>query len=118
MMSRAVPRLFYCDHHPIPLPAGHKFPIEKYVRLRALLAADGVYRLQPAPLADVATIRLAHDAAYVQAILDGTACARVMRRIGFPWSPELVRRTLASVGGTLGASRDAIAHGFGGNLAG
>jgi acetoin utilization deacetylase AcuC-like enzyme len=118
MISRARPRLFYCDHYPIPLPAGHKFPVEKYARLRALLAADGVYRLQPAPLADVATIGLAHDAAYVQAILDGTACARVMRRIGFPWSPELVRRTLASVGGTLAASRDAMAHGFGGNLAG
>ena len=41
-----------------------------------------------------------------------------MRRIGFPWSPELVRRTLASVGGTLAASRDAMACGFGGNLAG
>jgi acetoin utilization deacetylase AcuC-like enzyme len=42
----------------------------------------------------------------------------VMRRIGFPWSPELVRRTLASVGGTLAASRDAMERGFGGNLAG
>jgi hypothetical protein len=29
-----------------------------------------------------------------QAILDGSAGERVMRRIGFPWSPELVRRTL------------------------
>ncbi len=111
-------RLFYCDHHPIPLPPGHKFPVEKYARLRALLAADGVYRLQPAPLADAATLRLAHDAAYVQAILDGSAGERMMRRIGFPWSPELVRRTLASVGGTLAASRDAMAYGFGGNLAG
>jgi hypothetical protein len=112
------PRLFYCDHHPIPLPPGHKFPIEKYSRLRALLAADGVYDLQPAPPADAATIELAHDRAYVRAILDGSAGHRVMRRIGFPWSPELVRRTLASVGGTLAASRDAMARGFGGNLAG
>lgn len=119
MMSRAGgTRLFYCDHHPIPLPKGHKFPIEKYARLRALLAADGVYDLEVAPLADAATIELAHDAAYVRAILDGSAGERVMRRIGFPWSPELVRRTLASVGGTLAASRDAMAHGFGGNLAG
>ncbi|MCL5743887.1 MAG: histone deacetylase, partial [Acidobacteria bacterium] len=41
-----------------------------------------------------------------------------MRRIGFPWSEGLVRRTLASVGGTLAAARDALASGFGGNLAG
>jgi acetoin utilization deacetylase AcuC-like enzyme len=41
-----------------------------------------------------------------------------MRRIGFPWSENLVRRTLASVGGTLRAARDAADSGFGGNLAG
>jgi acetoin utilization deacetylase AcuC-like enzyme len=41
-----------------------------------------------------------------------------MRRIGFPWSPALVRRSLASVGGTLAATTDALAGGFGGNLAG
>ncbi len=62
-------RLFYCDHHPIPLPPGHKFPIEKYARLRAILAADGGYEFQPSPPADTATLELAHDAAYVQAIL-------------------------------------------------
>jgi acetoin utilization deacetylase AcuC-like enzyme len=118
MIGRVRRRLFYCDHHPIPLPPGHKFPIEKYALLRARLAADGVYDLKPAPLADAATIELAHDPAYVRAILDGSAAASVMRRIGFPWSPELVRRTLASVGGTLAASRDAMAFGFGGNLAG
>ena len=33
-------RLFYCDHHPIPLPPRHRFPIEKYTRLRALLTAE------------------------------------------------------------------------------
>lgn len=41
-----------------------------------------------------------------------------MRRIGFPWSEGLVKRTLASVGGTLAATRDAIAFGWGGALAG
>ncbi len=41
-----------------------------------------------------------------------------MRRIGFPWSPELVARTLASTGATLLATRAALENGFGGNLAG
>jgi acetoin utilization deacetylase AcuC-like enzyme len=111
-------RLFYCDHHPIPLPAGHKFPIEKYAMLRAMLAADGVYDLEPAPFALAEEIALAHDPEYVAAVLNGTIDPRVMRRIGFPWSEHLVRRTLASVGGTLAAARDAIARGVGGNLAG
>lgn len=60
----------------------------------------------------------AHDPGYVAAIFDGTIDARVMRRIGFPWSEALVRRSLASVGGTLAATADALASGFGGNLAG
>ncbi len=42
----------------------------------------------------------------------------MMRQIGFPWSSELVTRTLASVGGTLGATCDALRSGFGGTLAG
>lgn len=114
----AVPRLFYSDHYPIPLPPGHKFPTRKYALLRALLESGGAYRFEPAPFADAASIELAHDQAYVRSILDGSVDPRVMRRIGFPWSEELVRRTLASVGGTLAAARDALATGFGGNLAG
>jgi len=111
-------RLYYCDHYPIPLPPGHKFPLEKYAMLRALLAEDRDYNLTPAPFAAPADLELAHDTSYVQSILEGTVDGRVMRRIGFPWSPELVRRTLASVGGTLAAARDAMQFGFGGNLAG
>jgi acetoin utilization deacetylase AcuC-like enzyme len=111
-------RLFYCDHYTIPLPAGHKFPAAKYRLLRELLAADGFFRMEPASAADPQTIMLAHDPEYVRRFLEGALSPPVMRRIGFPWSEELVRRTLASVGGTLAAAEDAIRCGFGGNLAG
>jgi acetoin utilization deacetylase AcuC-like enzyme len=111
-------RLFFSDHYPIPLPPGHKFPAAKYALLRQKLEADGVFRFEPAPLAERESIERAHDQAYVASILDGTVDARVMRRIGFPWSEALVRRSLASVGGTLAATADALAGGFGGNLAG
>jgi acetoin utilization deacetylase AcuC-like enzyme len=111
-------RLYYCDNHPLLLPPGHKFPAEKYKLLRHALETEGLYQLEPAPLADPLLIQLAHDPAYVASILDGTVDPRIMRRIGFPWSRELVNRTLASVGGTLAATADALATGFGGNLAG
>lgn len=115
-------RLYYCDHHEIPLPAGHKFPLRKYAMLRALLKADGRFELRPSRPADAATIKLAHDADYVDQFVAGTLPAQVMRRIGFPWSEGLVRRTLASAGGTLGALDDALnqemTRGFGGTLAG
>jgi acetoin utilization deacetylase AcuC-like enzyme len=92
--------------------------MQKYALLRVLLEADGYYDLEPAPLASHETIELAHDPGYVRAFLDGSLDARAMRRIGFPWSEFLVRRTLASVGGTLAGARDALACGIGGNLAG
>lgn len=92
--------------------------MSKYRLLRERLAADGFWLLQPAEPATVATIRLAHDAAYVDGFLNGTLPANVMRRIGFPWSQGLVLRTLASAGGTLAATGDAMNTGFGGTLAG
>lgn len=112
------PRLFYCDHYTIPLPAGHKFPSAKYRLLRETLEADGLFRLDPAQPASAEAAKTAHDPAYVQGFLDGTLEPAVMRRIGFPWSPELVQRTLASLGGTLAAGEHALRTGFGGNLAG
>jgi acetoin utilization deacetylase AcuC-like enzyme len=111
-------RLFYCDNHDMGLPAGHKFPTPKYRKVRDQLASDGDYDFEPAPFARRETIERAHDPAYVEAFLNGTLDPQVIRRIGFPWSEGLVRRTLASVGGTLCATQDALDRRFGGNLAG
>lgn len=111
-------RLFYCDHHELALPAGHKFPASKYARLRELLAADGFYRFEQAPPATISAIQRVHDPVYVRDVLEGTLPPSIVRRIGLPWSQGLVARTLASVGGTLAAVEDAMKTGFGGNLAG
>ncbi|MCU1309538.1 MAG: histone deacetylase superfamily, partial [Candidatus Angelobacter sp.] len=61
---------------------------------------------------------LTHDPEYITQFLRGTLSEAAVRRIGFPWSEGLVRRTLASVGGTLSATQDAFEKGWGGNLAG
>ena len=111
-------RLFYCEHYAIPLPAGHKFPMSKYGLVRDLLAADGSYQFECADLAEPEVVALAHDREYVSRFLEGTLPAAQVRRIGFPWSEGLVRRTRASVGGTLRATLDAFDTGWGGNLAG
>jgi len=117
-MSEMGGQLFYCDHYSIPLPNGHKFPMQKYKLLRNLLAAEAYYELAPAPWADPRTIALAHDREYISRFLEGGLAPQVMRRIGFPWSEGLVNRTLASVGGTLAAAGEAMKDGFGGSLAG
>jgi len=110
--------LYYTDHYELPLTAGHKFPIRKYRLLRELLEADGLFQFEPAPLAAREVIERVHDPEYVRQFIDGTLPPAAVRRIGFPWSPELVQRTLASAGGTLAASQHALEYGWGGTLAG
>ena len=92
--------------------------MRKYALLRERLRSDPRFQFEAAPFADASMVKLAHDPEYVDAFIAGSLAAPVMRRIGFPWSDGLVRRTLASVGGTLAATRDALDHGFGGTLAG
>lgn len=110
--------LYSCDHHDIPLPPGHKFPLAKYRMLRERLEADKRFTIERPVPADVATISLAHDPDYVSAFVEGRLSLQIIRRIGFPWSQGLVARTLCSVGATLAATHTALEKGFGGALAG
>jgi len=59
-----------------------------------------------------------HTPAYVDRFTTGTLDAAEVRRLGFPWSPELVERSLRAVGGTIDASAHALRHGVAMNLAG
>jgi acetoin utilization deacetylase AcuC-like enzyme len=111
-------KLFYCDQHHFPLPPGHKFPLAKYRLLRELLTGVGTFELHEAPLATREEVLRVHTTEYTDGFLSGTLEPAVMRRIGFPWSPELVKRTLASAGSTLQAVRTALAAGMAGTLAG
>ncbi|MDP3716549.1 MAG: histone deacetylase [Acidobacteriota bacterium] len=114
-------RAFYSDHFVLPLPDGHKFPMAKYSRLRERILAEGIIaadRLHEAPAADWDDLRLVHDAAYVDAVANGTVPPDIQRRIGFPWSPQMVERARRSVGATIAAARAALDDGTAANLAG
>jgi acetoin utilization deacetylase AcuC-like enzyme len=92
--------------------------MRKYRLARERLSSTGLFEFAEAPLAPRETIERVHSPTYVQAFLEGSLSAPEIRRIGFPWSPALVTRTLASAGGTLAATRQALATGIGGTLAG
>ena len=114
-------RAFYSDHFVLPLPEGHKFPMAKYSRLRERILADGVVSaddLHEAPLAAIEDLRLVHEAGYVDAVLNGTVAPDIQRRIGFPWSPQMVERSRRSVGATIAAAQAALDDGVAANLAG
>jgi len=111
-------KIFYCDTFVLPLPPGHRFPMEKYRLLRERVAAEGLGTLAvPEAAADAALLRV-HDAGYLARVTSGTLARDEVRRIGFPWSPELVERSRRSVGGTIGAALAALADGAAANLAG
>jgi len=114
-------KAFYSDHFVLPLPEGHKFPMAKYSRLRERILAEGIVApedLHEAPLASLEDLRLVHDPGYVDAVANGTVRPEIQRRIGFPWSPQMVERSRRSVGATIAAARAALDDGMAANLAG
>lgn len=114
-------RAFYSDTFVLPLPEGHRFPMSKYGRLRdrvleeCIIAPEHLRAAEPAAEADLLRC---HDPAYIRRVLDGGLSDREQRRIGFPWSPALARRSVRTVGGTLAACRAALEDGVAANLAG
>lgn len=114
-------KLFYADQFVLPLPAGHRFPMEKYARLRERLAGSGHFGaadFHVPQAADDATLALAHCTDYVRRVTGGSLTAQEQRRIGFPWSPQMVERSRRSAGATLAACRAALEDGVAANLAG
>ena len=109
-------------HHPdyvAALPAGHSFPMSKYSLLLDALAEAGqaVAVIAPAPMPRH-WLEAVHDPAYIEAVLTARVPPAAERRIGFPVTPEVARRTVAVAGGTYAAARHALAHGFAANGAG
>jgi acetoin utilization deacetylase AcuC-like enzyme len=105
------------DRWRFPLPEQHRFPIDKYTRLRERVEADGVEvrEAEPAPWAWLEAV---HDPGLMERIRTGALSVREQRGLGLPWSPELVERGRRSVGGTVAAARQALDAGLGMNLGG
>lgn len=112
-------KAYYCDQFVLPLPAGHRFPMQKYLLLRQKLLAENVFLhlAEPEAVSDK-QLFLAHDPRYVQRVVEGKMTEAEIRRLGFPWSVALVERSRRSSGGTLAACRAALMDGYGANLAG
>jgi acetoin utilization deacetylase AcuC-like enzyme len=114
-------KIFYCDGFPLPLPQGHRFPIQKYVLLKQAVMAASLGASEdmvvPEPATDEQILR-AHDVDYLKRVVEGDLTPKEVRRIGLPWSPELVARTRCSVGGTIAACRAALRDGVAVSLAG
>ncbi len=95
--------------------------MDKYARLRARVVENGILppdRLhEPHAVAWTDLVRV-HTPDYVARVRDGGLTREEQRRIGFPWSLQMVERSRRSVGGTIDAARAALQDGVSANLAG
>ena len=111
-------KAFFTDHFVLPLPPGHRFPMEKYSRLHELVSTLPEVELLEAPSATDTQILYAHDPAYLIKVLQGNLSPEEQREIGFPWSEKMVERSRRSSGATIAAAKAAIKDGIAVNLAG
>ncbi len=104
------------DRWQIPLPDGHRFPIDKYRLLRERV--ESLVAIREADAVRWEWLAAVHDAGLLARIRDGGLSVREQRGLGLPWSQALVERGRRSVGGTLAAARWALEHRIGMNLGG
>lgn len=115
-----TPLVFHPIYSQLDLPDRHRFPIEKYVGIRDELIRRGIAStrfVQPTPVDDdVLTTFYSND--YVEALTQGNLDKKAMRRIGFPWSAQLIERTRTAVAGTQLTAKLALDEGRALNLTG
>ena len=114
-------KIFYTDIFKIPLPAKHSFPKNKYPLLRKRISEQlsnpAVELRIPDPATDEEILRV-HDAEYFRRFANGELTDKEIRRIGLPWSPQIVQRARYSIGGTIAACRVSMDEGVAINLGG
>jgi acetoin utilization deacetylase AcuC-like enzyme len=114
-------KVFYSDRFVLPLPEGHRFPMEKYSMLRERVEQEdicGPGELRVPHATTDAEILRAHEPGYLKKVVTGMLTPKETRRIGFPWSEMMVERSRRASGGTLDACRAALEEGLAANLAG
>ncbi|WP_372777219.1 histone deacetylase [Litorivivens sp.] len=115
-----IPLIFDPIYSQLDLPERHRFPIDKYRTLRDLLLSLGAVPtqfLRPKALRPE-SLEGALCADYIGRFVSGELDRQAMRRIGFPWSEQLVKRTFAAVGGTILAGVLSLERGRAINLTG
>lgn len=92
--------------------------MEKYSRLRDLVATLPNLTLIEAPAATDTQLLFAHDPNYLLKVVNGNLSDAEQKEIGFPWSERMVERSRRSAGATIAAAKTALQEGISANLAG
>ncbi|WP_120251746.1 histone deacetylase family protein [Sphingobium sp. YG1] len=114
--------MLHVVHHPAyvsPATPDSRFRFDKYGLVMDALRETAVpfQLVEPEPM-DRIWIDAVHDPAYVDEVLTLTVPPEKARRIGFPVTERVMRRSLLSPGGTWLAAKLAMIHGYAANAAG
>lgn len=113
--------LVYHPSYSFPFPGRHRFPMEKFRLLHERLRDSGIAgaaNLHRPGRARPALLSLAHCPDYLDRFLGNRLGEREAKRMGLPWSADLVRRTCIAPMGTLLTAQLALKHGIACHLAG
>ncbi|MDR2284544.1 MAG: histone deacetylase [Sphingobacterium sp.] len=114
-------KIAYHTKYVHPVREGHRFPMLKYELIPEQLCYEGLVSavnfFEP-EMVDFETAALAHDVGYLRRLFDLELDAKMVRRIGFPLSQELVDRERYLVDGTLKSALFALEYGISFNVAG
>lgn len=105
----------------LPLPEGHRFPMIKYELIPEQLIYEGTCTQEnfflPGRLKESLILNV-HDSEYWEEVKNRTISPRMVRRIGFPLTAELVQRETIIAQGTIDCCHFAKQNGIAMNVAG
>ena len=116
--------MLFIAYHPIyqlPLPEGHRFPMEKYDLLPKQLLHEGTCSqadfFRPTAI-DHQSIEQVHCPDYLERLTKLQLDRKEVRKIGFPLSQQLIDREIIIAGGTVEGAKRAFKTGIAMNIAG
>ncbi|MGL4596433.1 MAG: histone deacetylase family protein [Bacteroidia bacterium] len=105
----------------LPLPEGHRFPMQKYEWIPEQLCYEGIIRESDLKRPEIATsehLTWTHTSEYLHRLRQQELTASEIRKIGFPLSEALVEREFRILQGTLECAYAALKTGVALNVAG
>lgn len=109
-----VPFIYDPIYSDLDLPERHRYPIQKYQLLYQWALAHGANNdqfIRPQPLT-WSQVSIAHSDEYINKLINYQFDKKEWRKVGFPWSTQLLTRTLTSAGGTFETVKTALRSGI------
>ncbi|MCS6904384.1 MAG: histone deacetylase [Bacteroidia bacterium] len=114
-------KIAYSPIYVLPLPPGHRFPMEKYELIPQQLLFEGTVtpdNFFVPTLVEDAVIHWTHSPNYLQRLKTLSLDKQEVRRIGFPLSQWLIEREFLITSGTVECALYALQYGAAMNVAG